>query len=798
VKNFTQWWLFLIISVGLITASANVSADDSYGISIEQRALDILTLTSARMSEMLEATDIEQVVSVKAKLMVADVFQSGDFADFFPTMMFQVQMELFKAYPGMVRANLTSSLGDLQFVVTGNEAMAILPDMGVFARVSVPQFLPATLMFPNDNNGLFTLLNLLGGIPYGSIFNIAGEGGDGSETPDVGFVDELDPSERYAVIRYRGKDVTEGGVVHVISIISMVSNQYIKVMILEDTLELYQISIEDQRGTETFVVLDEVNMDPVLPDETFVLDTSGLVEVGEEEFRAMMLMKLLESIAVEEPIAADLYASSHEVAQTGMIYIHSDGFDIQEMEHELICEIEYMPPGGSWTSLKVTEYAGLPPLGHWNAVFVPDETSELGKYSFRTRYTDIAGNASEWLEASDIVTVMPAPPRVVRTSPIIGERDVSVSTDVSIAFSKPMNRATVEQGFVMNSISGRVVSGSFRWEENTLIFSPSADLEYETTYLARVNGESLDTEGLGLDGNFDARSDGIPYDDYVWSFRTSTAVPTLTFEPIKQTIYKGDKFDVKVMAKYVTDMHKFSFKVLFDPAILEVEAVERSSFKSWKPRSKSVQEADLWIEPMIDNAAGSVKLECNSTRSGGVSGVGYIAAISFRAIGVGEKSIGFGEALVEDYSGQSIDAELDIVQIPVMDFHPKDVNHDGVVDILDFVESAPEESAVSLAASAIDRPMLKQNFPNPFNPETWIPYQLAQSSPVIIRIYRTTGELIRTLDLGHREPGFYFDKAKAAYWDGTDDTGQRVSSGVYFYNIQTGGYTATKKMLLCK
>ena len=91
---------------------------------------------------------------------------------------------------------------------------------------------------------------------------------------------------------------------------------------------------------------------------------------------------------------------------------------------------------------------------------------------------------------------------------------------------------------------------------------------------------------------------------------------------------------------------------------------------------------------------------------------------------------------------------------------------------------------------------LGQNYPNPFNPETWIPYQLAQPSYVTIRIYRATGALTRTLALGTKEAGFYADKMKAAYWDGTDDTGQKVSSGVYFYTIQADGFAATRKMLL--
>ena len=146
-----------------------------------------------------------------------------------------------------------------------------------------------------------------------------------------------------------------------------------------------------------------------------------------------------------------------------------------------------------------------------------------------------------------------------------------------------------------------------------------------------------------------------------------------------------------------------------------------------------------------------------------------------------------------DSKGKAIDAELSALEIQVTEFHPRDANHDGVVDILDSVEIASENTQ---AAPHLALTKVEQNFPNPFNPETWIPYQLAQPSHVIVRVHSSTGGLIRTLDLGVKEAGSYNDRMKAAYWDGTDDTGQKVSSGVYFYNVQAGRFTATRKMLL--
>ncbi|HID30637.1 MAG TPA: T9SS type A sorting domain-containing protein [Desulfobacterales bacterium] len=94
--------------------------------------------------------------------------------------------------------------------------------------------------------------------------------------------------------------------------------------------------------------------------------------------------------------------------------------------------------------------------------------------------------------------------------------------------------------------------------------------------------------------------------------------------------------------------------------------------------------------------------------------------------------------------------------------------------------------------------VLYQNYPNPFNPETWIPYQLSKGADVTIRIYSSTGQLVRTLDLGKKEAGIYLNRESAAYWDGKNDTGEHVSSGVYFYSIQADKFSATKKLVILK
>ena len=97
-----------------------------------------------------------------------------------------------------------------------------------------------------------------------------------------------------------------------------------------------------------------------------------------------------------------------------------------------------------------------------------------------------------------------------------------------------------------------------------------------------------------------------------------------------------------------------------------------------------------------------------------------------------------------------------------------------------------------------DETHLLTNYPNPFNPETWIPYQLATPSDVTLHIYAVNGAVVRTLALGHQLAGIYHSKSQAAYWDGRNEQGERVASGVYFYTLSMEDFTATRKMLIKK
>ena len=127
----------------------------------------------------------------------------------------------------------------------------------------------------------------------------------------------------------------------------------------------------------------------------------------------------------------------------------------------------------------------------------------------------------------------------------------------------------------------------------------------------------------------------------------------------------------------------------------------------------------------------------------------------------------------------------------------------GLRSPVSIVLSIPTVGATAPAAPATlvivpDETDLYPNYPNPFNPETWIPYQLAQAAAVSLTLYDINGHAVRTLDLGYQPAGVYQSRSRAAYWDGRNAHGEPVASGIYFYTLTAGDFIATRKMLILK
>ncbi len=199
-----------------------------------------------------------------------------------------------------------------------------------------------------------------------------------------------------------------------------------------------------------------------------------------------------------------------------------------------------------------------------------------------------------------------------------------------------------------------------------------------------------------------------------------------------------------------------------------------------------------------------------------------------------------------DVNGDGVVNILDLVMVAQglgTDSLEGDVNGDGTVNVLDLVqvagaigEGAAAPSAYSLTPSMISAADVKRwlaqaqgsgigdanfqrgirflqqllaaltpketsllpNYPNPFNPETWIPYRLAQEAEVAITIYDTKGTLVRQLALGNQAAGYYAARGKAAYWDGRNERGEAVASGIYFYQFRAGDYVASRRLVILK
>ena len=248
----------------------------------------------------------------------------------------------------------------------------------------------------------------------------------------------------------------------------------------------------------------------------------------------------------------------------------------------------------------------------------------------------------------------------------------------------------------------------------------------------------------------------------------------------------------------------------------------------------------FFVEPVVEGNL--VKLNAASL-AGETNGDGTLATLTFEVIAVKASTVTLSDVLFSNRAGEGSIPQIKNAQITEPARLKGDVNGDGLVNIQDLVlvagalgnsAAAPSlhpqflemltaadvklwlsharqanlTDAISqkgilflerlLVALIPEETALLPNYPNPFNPETWIPYQLADASEVTLIIYAATGEVVRTLALGHQPAGVYQARSRAAYWDGRNTFGEPVASGIYFYVLTAGDFSATRKMLIRK
>jgi outer membrane lipoprotein-sorting protein/Ca2+-binding EF-hand superfamily protein len=761
-------------------------------------------------------------------------------------MAFWVNANVFARYPSDFVVDLSGSFGNIEILTTDTESVVISGDELIFS------VLPG---YPS----LEPFLNELGisGIPFDVPLSI-------NDLEQL--IPSLLPSLASFNMQYDGLRVTPRGMAHVIKLIPIDNDMIITLWVLDQTWDLCKVELFDTKDNVVAnMTIDQLQLVTSLPDSTFAVDTSAMAELPYDSLIEILDLKLTSVAMSSVPIVADLYPSSSTICQGEKVDVISNALDSESEESELIPSIEYKASNGSWTVLNA-KYVGVSPMGSWKAIFAPTLEYPPGSYDLRVSYTDKSGNTSETFEFLNAIKVTAAPPNIVSFTPLLQEKQVSTLASISVTFSQEMNKVSVESSFSLTDSLGVSLPGTFEWSDTSFVFRPQENLKYNNGYTVKIAGTAMGINMESLDADLNGAGEGSPKDDFVWTFTTET-LPVLAVQlrPVSKDVIKGSIVVADVMAKDISKLGSFTFDVNFNPTIIKITKVEQAIFANWRPRPKDIGESDAWLPVIIDNDKGKATIAISKTRDVGVTGSGVLATITFEAVSAGESSIDFQNVSLKNILGEDINFVSRDAKLLVLDFGLYDVNKDGVVDILDFIEMRPEGKAdvngdgvvdildivasmgsgqnlglwdtngdgivnildfikvesdrganpdinndgvvdildiVSMLNGATGAPALNlvnelgASFPNPTNPEAWIPFKLADGSDVVVRIYNTRGQLVRTLDLGYRLPGKYTTEATAAHWDGKDENGQRISSGVYFYNIKAGNFTATRKLIV--
>ena len=244
------------------------------------------------------------------------------------------------------------------------------------------------------------------------------------------------------------------------------------------------------------------------------------------------------------------------------------------------------------------------------------------------------------------------------------------------------------------------------------------------------------------------------------------------FQTDTTPIAVGDSFTVNLNVENVTDVGGWQADLTFDPKVLKADRVTEGDFL------KQEEGETFFQKGTIKNQLGKITgIKAARLTQTPVRGHGSLLSVTFTALRNGESKLTLQNFQVGTRRGEktrSIPPEIAVV-------------------VGNPVPAAPTAHVIPP-----DRTQLLVNYPNPFNPETWIPYQLAEPAEVTICIYATSGVLVRKLGLGHQAVGYYTNRSRAAYWDGRNAVGEAVASGIYFYTLTAGDFTATGKMLIRK
>ena len=273
---------------------------------------------------------------------------------------------------------------------------------------------------------------------------------------------------------------------------------------------------------------------------------------------------------------------------------------------------------------------------------------------------------------------------------------------------------------------------------------------------------ALDNHGHGGFSGFFGFARDAKYEVFQPSinFLFSTDVPEIDV---------GDTFTVHLKTENIDDLAGLQTDIVFNPAVLTALSVSEGDFL------KQDGGDTFFARGTIDNTAGKITgVRTVQLSKGDMDRQGTLLSVRFTATANGESRL-----TVDNFQAGSRRGEK--IQATPLEFTIIVGGNTPAAPVW-----CPDETA------------LLHNYPNPFNPETWIPYQLAEAAEVTVHIYAASGVLVRTLALGHQPAGIYQHRSRAVYWDGKNEVGESVASGVYFYTLTAGDFAATRKMLILK
>ena len=368
--------------------------------------------------------------------------------------------------------------------------------------------------------------------------------------------------------------------------------------------------------------------------------------------------------------------------------------------------------------------------------------------------------------------------------------------DVEVTFSVASGAGVLSRTSVMTDNNGRA--------ESSLTLGPNLGTNTVTVSITRIQGQqTFNAEGIRIPKTFEVIS-GDDQRDTI-----GTALPQSFVVEVRDQ-YDEPLPDVEVTFSVTGGGGTLSGT----SAMTDVNGRAESTLTLGTnpgPNTVTVSVAGIQEEQTITAVADPPPIPQDVNKDGVVNILDLVSVAS----ALEEE----GQGLVADVNGDGIVNILDLVSVAgalegvaaAPSSNPRALVMLNAADVeqwlaqaqtLDLTDATSRRGVLFLeqllAALTPKQTALLPNYPNPFNPETWIPYHLAEDADVTLTIYDSSGRMVRQLRLGHRLAGYYADRGKAAYWDGRNGYGEQVASGVYFYLLSAGDFSAARKMLIRK